>query len=315
MSATYVPTAYYHETTVLPSPSDWATAASVNEQALKYLTDNSKYFKTELGKFWDGINISVPSGNVVASNEVRAGGIIFSNTGFSTFGNANIFGSLVVGETASVTGNATIGGGLTLSGTGLFNSNIVVAGVAGVGSLQSLGNVFVGGTIDGPGGVTTIEEDLFIRGQIIGNAQFDGNIELAGEINSFGGDTVPLNANVEVTGWLDVTEPSRVPGTPTTIVFPSGSPSQSIPFANYNFIVVTYAGQDSELFFDTDIPVRIGDWVTVRNLSSLSSSSITVFAPGANPGGGSVLHIYESVTYVYFGDAGYLPVEHVVHPT
>ncbi len=297
MSATYVPTAYYHPTTVLPSPSDWATAASVNEQALKYLTDNDKYFSVELGKFWDGINITLPSGYIYTKTGLITDGS--ASIGFnadvtqrlSVYGDTFLYQNALVGQDLTVTQGATVGGPLVITGT--TETNVLQVNVA-----ATVEELFVNVSIDGPGGVTTIEEDLFISGQVVGNTQFDGNIELAGEINSFGGDDIPINANVQITGSLDVGEPSHIIG--RTHILDSAN-GETIAGADYDFIAqLSYTGSGGSIIHTiTNTGAVDGDsfWLVNRSSATVGINITSGFDS-------TQLADDEYVFYVYFADGG-----------
>ena len=113
----YTPTGtVFHSGFDLPTPGTPATAASVNDQALKYLADNAMYLR----------NLTLP---------LETGGDFLPSTfpinilGYQGFNVPS--GSVTIGGALTVGANAGIVGDLQVSGLGIFTDRIAVQGDIG----------------------------------------------------------------------------------------------------------------------------------------------------------------------------------------
>jgi cytoskeletal protein CcmA (bactofilin family) len=290
MSATYVPTAYYHPTVVLPSPSDPATAASVNAQGFKYLSDNDKYLLTDIAKYWDGTNITVPSGVVSAY-----GGIV-SIGPLDAFSTSNLQGAVQCGSTLAVAGAVSFSSTLSVTSTAtvgsLFSSGLSNTGSAVVSVDLTVGNnLTINGKLNGAGGTVVVDEDFQVEGDIVGEVSFADDVVFGGTIGGYGVSTIPIDASLEITGSVTVGEGSIVPFY-TRRLFGTGP--ETITAATPMCILLSATGTQNYTVSDTG--AVDGSWIMVANRSDQQAN---IFTPSATDD--LTLDPNQMCMFVYFG--------------
>ncbi len=122
MPASYIGTAIYHPVLQLPRPGDGATAASVNEAAFKYLSDNTAFLKARTDVLVDG--------GLIPATYVQFGGAVGVPSGPLTVGgnfavlgsNSYLYGSAFIGKTL------TVASGISVAGDAQFDGAIRAVG-------------------------------------------------------------------------------------------------------------------------------------------------------------------------------------------
>lgn len=254
MSATYIPTSTYHPYPVLPSPSDPATAASVNRKGLQYLADNDLQLRNEVGIFWDGTNIGVPSGNVTAVGTVSAPQGLFQNA--SVYNDLTVYhetSTLLLGvtdtanvQTLNVFNNAQVGGAAYLASDVGIGGNVNIAGTSDL-----VGNVVLHGTIDGSAGTVVCQNNFNVLGQVFGNLI----LSLTDGIFT-SGPVLNIRTNVQTFGNMDVIGgAARVPWRP----FIGPDADTTISGSAYN-LIMSFGVTANRTWTIDNIGAQEGDW-------------------------------------------------------
>lgn len=300
MAATYIPTGYRHSNIVVPSPGDWATAASVNTAGLKFLLDNDQWTWDYLGLFWDGININVPTGNITA----QTGDLNISQGAVNVFlGPIRAIGGNVEvqsGNVEVVSGNVNVGGAINCTGS--------ISGGAGYFSSVQCSDIYASNSLILSGNATVIGNES-INGNVSvgGNATIGGNLTVSGPVSDPGG-TLEVNSNLTlngtsqlfgnstISGNLEITGQGRIPFRYLEL----GDGNYTFEGSDYNFI---WGGSGSSTtnytWTITSTNARYGDWFFVCNATNPAYSGEIFLIVG----GGYNLSLLpgESALYVYVG--------------